>query len=86
MISTADSYLLVSTQSVVGDLIKPNVKDMSEKTELLVSRVCSIVFGALAFVVAMFFTSACVAANAVLCAAVSLATYRKHPSEMVTAG
>ena len=58
MMSTADSYLLVSTQSLIGDLIKPNAKNMSEKTELLMSRICSLVFGVFAFMVAMFFTSA----------------------------
>lgn len=58
MMSSADSYLLVSTQAIIGDIIKPNSKNMDEKKELCLSRICSIVFGVFAFLVAMFFTSA----------------------------
>lgn len=58
MMSSADTYLLVSTQSIVADVIKPNVKNMTDKKELLLSRIASVVFGIFAFVVAMFFTSA----------------------------
>lgn len=58
MMSSADSYLLVSTQAIIGDIIKPNSKNMDEKKELRLSRICSIVFGVFAFLVAMFFTSA----------------------------
>ncbi len=58
MMSSADTYLLVSTQSIVSDIIKPNFKAMSEKKELLFSRIGSVVFGVFAFLVAMFFTSA----------------------------
>ena len=58
MMSSADSYLLVSTQSIIGDIIKPNAKTMNEKEELRVSRICNIVFGLFAFLVAMFFHSA----------------------------
>lgn len=58
MMSSADSYLLVSTQAIVGDIIKPYTKNTDEKKELRFSRIFSIVFGILAFVVAMFFHSA----------------------------
>lgn len=58
MMSSADTYLLVSTQSVVSDIIKPNCKGLSEKKELLFSRLGSVIFGVFAFLVAMFFTSA----------------------------
>lgn len=58
MMSSADTYLLISTQSVVSDIIKPNFKGMTEKKELLFSRLGSVIFGAFAFLVAMFFTSA----------------------------
>ncbi|MCI6229148.1 MAG: sodium:solute symporter family protein [Clostridiales bacterium] len=58
MMSSADSYLLVSTQAIIGDIIKPNSKNMDEKKELRLSRICSIVFGVFAFLVAMFFTNA----------------------------
>ena len=58
MMSSADSYLLVSTQAIVGDIVKPNNKHMDEKKELRISRICSVMFGIFAFLVAMFFTSA----------------------------
>lgn len=58
MMSSADSYLLVSTQAIIGDIVKPNAKSLDEKKELWLSRICSIVFGVLAFLVAMFFHSA----------------------------
>jgi len=58
MMSSADSYLLVSTQSIIGDIVKPNNTSLDEKKELMLSRICSVVFGVLAFVVAMFFRSA----------------------------
>lgn len=58
MMSSADSYLLVSTQSIIGDIIKPNSKSMDERKELRLSRICSVVFGVFAFLVAMFFHSA----------------------------
>ena len=58
MMSSADSYLLVSTQSIIGDIVKPNSSSMNETKELRLSRICSVVFGVFAFVVAMFFRSA----------------------------
>ena len=58
MMSSADSYLLVSAQSVVSDVIKPNAKNMTDKKELLISRIATVIFGAFAFLVAVFFTSA----------------------------
>ena len=58
MMSSADTYLLVATQSIISDLIKPNVNDFDGKKELFISRVCSVIFGVCAFLIAMFFTSA----------------------------
>ena len=58
MMSSADSYLLVSTQALIGDIIRPNSRNYNEKMELRLSRICSIVFGIAAFIVAMFFRSA----------------------------
>ena len=58
MMSSADTYLLVATQSIISDLIKPNVNEFDGKKELFISRVCSVVFGVCAFLIAMFFTSA----------------------------
>ncbi len=58
MMSSADTYLLVATQSIIADIIKPNTNKLDGKKELFISRVCSIVFGIFAFLIAMFFTSA----------------------------
>ncbi len=58
MMSSADSYLLIATQSLVSDLFRPLSRDPSEQKELMLSRISSVVFGAFAFLVAMFFTSA----------------------------
>lgn len=58
MMSSADSYLLVATQSLVSDFLKPVTKNMTDKTELLISRFSSVAFGAFAFLVATFFTRA----------------------------
>ena len=43
MMSTADSYLLVSVQTVVSDLGKTFHPQMSEKQEILFSRIASVV-------------------------------------------
>lgn len=58
MMSTADSYLLVATQSLVSDFMRPLSKNMTEKKELFISRIASVAFGVFAFIVATFFTSA----------------------------
>lgn len=58
MMSSADSYLLVSTQAIVGDIIRPFAKNINEKSELKLSKIFTIIFGIFAFVVAMFFPSA----------------------------
>jgi len=58
MMSSADTYLLVSTQAIISDIIKPNMKNIDERKELLISRIANVVFGVFAFLVAMFFTSA----------------------------
>ena len=43
MMSTADSYLLVSVQTFVHDLGKNFMPEMTEKHEILMSRVMSVV-------------------------------------------
>ncbi len=58
MMSSADTYLLVSTQSIVSDIIKPNTQKFNGKKELILTRIATVVFGIFAFVIAMFFTSA----------------------------
>lgn len=58
MMSTADSYLLVSVQTCVHDIGKSFLPHMSEKREILYSRILSVVlaFGALA--IALYIKSA----------------------------
>ena len=58
MMSSADSYLLVATQSLVSDVLRPVSKNMTDAKELRISRIASVAFGVFAFLVAMFFTSA----------------------------
>ena len=58
MMSSADSYLLVATQSLVSDVLRPVSKHMTDEKELRISRIASVAFGVFAFLVAMFFTSA----------------------------
>jgi len=58
MMSSADSYLLVATQSLVSDVVRPLARNMTDRQELRLSRIISVAFGVFAFLVAMFFTSA----------------------------
>lgn len=58
MMSTADSYLLVSVQTVVDDLGKTAVPNMTQKQELLFSRVASVVLALGALVIALYIKSA----------------------------
>ena len=58
MMSTADSYLLVSVQTVVHDLGKTFKPDMSQKHEILFSRIASVVLALGALVIALYIHSA----------------------------
>lgn len=58
MMSSADSYLLVSMQTAVHDIGKTFDPDMSEKKELLVSRIMSAVLAIGALVIALYVKSA----------------------------
>lgn len=58
MMSTADSYLLVSVQTVVSDLGKTFHPQMSEKQEILFSRIASVVLALGALVIALYIKSA----------------------------
>jgi len=58
MMSTADSYLLVSMQTAVDDIGKTIRPDMSEKRELLLSRILCVVLAAGALVIALYIKSA----------------------------
>ena len=58
MMSTADSYLLVSMQTAVDDIGKTIDPDMSEKKELLLSRLMSVFLAGGALVIALYVKSA----------------------------
>lgn len=58
MMSTADSYLLVSVQTVVDDFGKTFKPNMTEKQELFFSRIASIVLALGALVIALYIKSA----------------------------
>ncbi len=58
IMSTADSYLLVSVQSVVRDVIKTFFPNMSEKREILLSRTFSILLPIGALIIALYIKNA----------------------------
>ncbi len=58
IMSTADSYLLVSVQACVSDVGKTINPNMSEKTEMRLSRVFSIVLPLAALVIALYIKNA----------------------------
>lgn len=58
IMSTADSYLLVSVQSCVRDIIRTFMPDMEEKTEIRLSRIFSIVLPIGALIIALYIKNA----------------------------
>lgn len=58
IMSTADSYLLISVQSVVRDIIKSFNPNMKEKTEILLSRIFSIILPIGALIIALYIKNA----------------------------
>ena len=54
MMSTADSYLLVSVQTFVHDLGKNFMPEMTEKHEILMSRIMSVVLAMGALIIALY--------------------------------
>ena len=58
MMSSADTSILVSTQAIINDIGKTLRPDMTDKQELRLSRICTIVISAFALVVALFYTNA----------------------------
>lgn len=58
MMSTADSYLLVSVQTCVHDLGKTIQPDMKSKTEILLSRIFSVILALGALFIALYIKSA----------------------------
>lgn len=58
MMSTADSYLLVSVQTIVDDLGKTLAPKMSQKQELVLSRIAAAVLALGALAIALYIKSA----------------------------
>jgi len=58
MMSTADSYLLVSVQTCVHDIGKTLRPDMRDKTEILLSRVFSVILPIGALIIALYMKNA----------------------------
>lgn len=58
IMSTADSYLLVSVQSVVRDILKTVKPDMREKAEIRLSRIFSIILPIGALIIALYIKNA----------------------------
>ena len=58
IMSTADSYLLVSVQTCVHDIVKTLKPDLTEKKELLLSRIFSVVLPLGALVIALYIKNA----------------------------
>ena len=58
IMSTADSYLLVSVQSCVRDIIRTFIPNMKEKTEIRLSRIFSVVLPIGALIIALYIKNA----------------------------
>lgn len=58
IMSTADSYLLVSVQTCVRDIGKTFVPDMKDKTEMRLSRIFAVVLSVGALLIALYFQNA----------------------------
>lgn len=58
IMSTADSYLLVSVQTCVHDIVKTLLPNMSERKEMLLSRIFSVVLPLGALVIALYIKNA----------------------------
>ena len=58
MMSTADSYLLVSVQTCIHDIGKTFRPEMKDKTEILLSRIFSVVLPLGALVIALYIKNA----------------------------
>jgi SSS family solute:Na+ symporter len=58
LMSSADTYLLISVQSVLSDIIKHAVGDMDEKKELFLSRVFTIIMGIGALLISLYIRQA----------------------------
>ncbi|MBQ8584687.1 MAG: sodium:solute symporter family protein [Butyricicoccus sp.] len=58
MMSSADTCILVSTQALINDIYKTVKPETTDKQELKLSRIATVVISIFALIVALFFTSA----------------------------
>ena len=58
MMSSADTCILVATQASINDIWRTLKPDLSDKQELRLSRIATVLISVFALVVALFFTSA----------------------------
>jgi SSS family solute:Na+ symporter len=58
LMSSADTYLLLSVQTLQNDILNPLLPGLSEKRQLLFSRVCTLILGILAVVIALYIRQA----------------------------
>lgn len=54
IMSTADTYLLMSVQTVVGDIIKPLKKNLTPSKEILYSRIGTAIIGIMALIISLY--------------------------------
>ncbi len=58
IMSTADSYLLISVQTVVHDIVRTFIPKLKEKKEMWLSRLCSVVLAVGALIIALYIQNA----------------------------
>lgn len=58
MMSSADTYLLISVQSILRDLIKPLIPNLEDKKELLYSRIFTVLLGLGALIISLYIRQA----------------------------
>lgn len=58
LMSTSDSYLLISTQTIITDILRVVKPDITEKKEVLLSRIITPLLGFIALIIALYIKSA----------------------------
>ncbi|QEK13701.1 sodium:solute symporter family protein [Crassaminicella thermophila] len=58
LMSSADTYLLISVQTILRDILKPVWPNMDEKKELFYSRIFTILLGIAALIIALYIRQA----------------------------
>ena len=54
IMSTADTYLLISTQTIVADIIKPLTNKLTDRKELMFSKLFTVFAGICALIIALY--------------------------------